>query len=319
VAQQFFGVSTSTRELELIARDAIAEARAVIRSPEVEAAADALTKAAADARIALLSAPLGRLPWAAAAGLAEHLAAWRARLGALDSALAQAEPPSAGFARLRERCEDAALRLATIAEAGDDASLRWIERSQRTLSLHSTPLDVGDALSSSIRGQGGTWVFASATLAVGDDFSHFLRRVGLPDAAGHVLPSPFDYRANARLYLPQGLPPPARADFVEALMRVVWPLVTAAGGGAFLLCTSYRALSLASEWIALRDAPGPVLVQGSGPRHQLLERFREAGDAVLLGTGSFWQGVDVPGPALRLVAIDKLPFAVPGDPLVQAR
>src|SRR5690606_10895014 len=125
------------------------------------------------------------------------------RLGALESALAQAERPSAGFARLRERCENAALRLATIAETGDDASLRWIERSQRTLSLHSTPLDVGDALSSSIEGQGGTWVFASATLAVGDDFSHFLRRIGLPRADGHVLPSPFDYRANARRYLPQ--------------------------------------------------------------------------------------------------------------------
>jgi len=319
VAQQFFGVSASTRELELIARDAIVEARAAYRSPEVEAAADALTKAAADARVALYSAPLGRLPWAAAAVLAEHLDAWRARLDALDAALAHAEPPSAGFARLRERCEDAALRLARIADTDDDEGLRWVERTPRTVSLHSTPLDVGDALASSIDGQGGTWVFASATLAVGDDFSHFLKRVGLPRAAGHVLPSPFDYRRNARLYLPQGLPPPARGDFVDALMGVVWPLVTAAGGGAFLLFTSYRALNLASEWIARRDPPGPVLVQGSGPRHQLLERFREAGDAVLLGTGSFWQGVDVPGRALRLVAIDKLPFAVPGDPLVQAR
>jgi len=319
VAQQFFGVSASSRELELIARDAIAEARAALRSPAVEQAADGLTKAAADARIVLHSAPLGRLPWAAAAGLGAQLDAWRERLAALDAALADAEPPSAGFARLRERCEDAALRVAQIVETHDDAGLRWIERTQRTVSIHSTPLDVGRALSSSIETQGGTWVFASATLAVGDDFAHFLNRVGLPNAAGHVLPSPFDYRRNARLYLPQGLPPPSRGDFIDALMQVVWPLVTAAGGGAFLLFTSYRALHLASEWIALRDAPGPVLVQGSGPRHQLLERFREAGNAVLLGTGSFWQGVDVPGRALRLVAIDKLPFAVPSDPLVQAR
>src|SRR5690606_34674629 len=112
----FFGVGASTRELELIARDAIVEARAAFRSPEVEAAADALMKAAADARVALYSAPLGRLPWAAAAGLTEHLAAWRGRLDALDAALAQADPPSAGFEKLRERCEDVALRLAHIAD-----------------------------------------------------------------------------------------------------------------------------------------------------------------------------------------------------------
>src|SRR5690606_33710109 len=119
-----------------------------------------------------------------------------------------------------------------------------------------TPLDVGDALSAAIESQGGAWIFASATLAVGDDFSHFLRRIGLPGAAAQVLPSPFDYLRNARLYLPQGLPPPARGDFVPALMAAVWPLVEAAGGGAFLLFTSYRALGEAERWIELRRAPG---------------------------------------------------------------
>src|SRR5690606_27648729 len=187
------------------------------------------------------------------------------------------------------------------------------------LSAHWTPLDVGAALAERIESQGGAWVFASATLAVRDDFSHFLKRVGLPRASSHVLPSPFDYRRNARLYLPQGLPEPGRDDYIEALMNVVWPLICAAGGGAFLLFTSYRALHAARAWIELREAPGPVFVQGSGPRSLLLERFREAGNGLLLGTGSFWQGVDVRGRALRLVVIDKLPFAVPSDPLVQAR
>src|SRR5690606_36346554 len=116
---------------------------------------------------------------------------------------------------------------------------------------------------------------ASATLAVRDDFSHFLRRVGLPSADAHVLPSPFDYRRNARLFMPQGLPAPDRSDFVDALMSIVWPLVTAAGGGAFLLFTSYRALHLAQSWIGYRAAPGPVLVQGNGPRSQLLDQFRD--------------------------------------------
>src|SRR5690606_13703109 len=136
----------------------------------------------------------------------------------------------------------AAARLAHIAEADAGSGLRWVERTQRSVSAHWTPLDVGDALSAAIESQGGAWIFASATLAVGADFSHFLRRIGLPGAAAQVLPSPFDYRRNARLYLPQGLPPPARGDFVPALMAAVWPLVEAAGGGAFLLFTSYRAL-----------------------------------------------------------------------------
>src|SRR5690606_8081460 len=274
-------------------------------------------KAAAEARAAGFGEPLGRQR--GLRGEVEgHIGAWRERLAALDAALADAAPTTA-IVRLRERCDGAAERLQRIVGADAAAGLRWIERTQRAVSVHFTPLDVGDALSAAIDGQGGAWVFASATLAVRDDFGHFLRRIGLPDAEAHVLPSPFDYRENARLYLPQGLPPPASEGFVDALMSAVWPLVAAAGGGAFLLFTSYRALGEAERWIERHGAPGPVYVQGSGPRSQLLERFRAAGDGVLLGTGSFWQGVDVQGPALRLVVIDKLPFAVPSDPLVQAR
>jgi ATP-dependent DNA helicase DinG len=163
------------------------------------------------------------------------------------------------------------------------------------------------------------WVFASATLAVEADFSHFVRRIGLRAALESVLPSPFDYERNARIYLPQGLPDPADEDYVEALLATIWPLVEAARGGAFLLFTSYRALQRGERWLEGRAAPGRVLVQGRGSRSELLNQFRADGNAVLLGTGSFWQGVDVRGRALRLVVIDKLPFAVPSDPLVQAR
>lgn len=350
IAQQFFGVSASSRELELLARDAVVEARAAAtRAVDVEVAADALGKAAAEAKLAAFAAPLGRQPWSAGDPLSQHLGAWLTGLRTLAAALHDA-PPTAGLVRLRERCEGLADRLEQIAGAAERAEgaadgasegaedgtsegangaaavdvnpragLRWIERTQRSVSAHWTPLDVGDALAAAIEAQGGAWVFASATLAVGEDFDHFLRRIGLFKAETHVLPSPFDYRRNARLYLPQGLPAPSRSDYVEALMAAVWPLVEAAGGGAFLLFTSYRALGEAQRWIEFRRAPGPVFVQGTGPRSQLLERFREAGNAVLLGTGSFWQGVDVRGPALRLVVIDKLPFAVPSDPLVQAR
>ena len=134
-----------------------------------------------------------------------------------------------------------------------------------------------------------------------------------------MLPSPFDYARNARMYVPQGLPDPADERYVDDLMDSIWPLVEAARGGAFLLFTSYRALNRAEAWLARRAPPGRVLVQGRGARSELLNEFRADGNAILLGTGSFWQGVDVRGPALRLVMIDKLPFAVPSDPLVQAR
>jgi ATP-dependent DNA helicase DinG len=162
-------------------------------------------------------------------------------------------------------------------------------------------------------------VFTSATLAVGEDFSHFLGRIGVKGALTGTLPSPFDYVTNARLFVPQGLPDPSDESYVESLLATVWPLVEAARGGAFLLFTSYRALQRAESWLERQIAPGPVLVQGRGSRSDLLNQFRADGNAVLLGTGSFWQGVDVRGQALRFVMIDKLPFAVPSDPLVQAR
>jgi ATP-dependent DNA helicase DinG len=185
--------------------------------------------------------------------------------------------------------------------------------------VHWTPLDIGAALAARIEAQRGVWVFASATLAIGDDFSHFLGRIGLQAPLTGVLPSPFDYERNARVYLPQGLPDPSDDSYVDTLLAATWPLVEAARGGAFLLFTSYRALQRAEQWLAGRATPGRVLVQGRGSRSELLNLFRADGNAILLGTGSFWQGVDVRGRALRLVMIDKLPFAVPSDPLIQAR
>ena len=144
------------------------------------------------------------------------------------------------------------------------------------------------------------------------NFSHFLKRIGLRAALTGVLPSPFDYERNARIYLPQGLPDPGDDLHLETLLAAIWPLVEAARGGAFLLFTSYRALQRAPErWLEGRQSPGRVLVQGRGSRSELLNQFRADGNAILLGTGSFWQGVDVHGEALRLVIINKLPFALP--------
>jgi ATP-dependent DNA helicase DinG len=319
IAQQFFGIAVTSRQLELLLRDILVEARAAHVTDTLEPVVGAATRALMDARVRGPTSA-GRVPWSAAAdALHDALRGLCAELRNLTEALATLGAGAPGLERCRERSADAAARLETLATADDDDGLRWLDFGDGGFGAHWTPLDIGANLAQRIDAQGGTWVFTSATLAVGADFGHFLSRVGVRAAITGVLPSPFDYARNARLYVPQGLPEPSAAEHVPALMEQVWPLVEATGGGAFLLFTSYRALRAAEAWLASRAAPGPVLVQGAGARSQLLEKFRAAGNAVLLGTGSFWQGVDVRGPALRLVVIDKLPFAAPDDPLVQAR
>jgi ATP-dependent DNA helicase DinG len=319
VAQQFFGLSLGTRELEALARDALAESVNAGLTAELAPYLRELERSVREMRLAA-GLETGRIPWIAApAALRDALLLAAKPLEALAGVLEEAEDASTGLAQCAARCRDGVARLRAIAGADPEEGLRWFELSAGSAAAHWTPLDIGAALASRIEAQGGTWIFASATLAVGEDFGHFVGRIGLSAPRTAVLPSPFDYAANARLYIPQGLPDPSDSGYVEHLLEVTWPLVEAAGGGAFLLFTSYRALNRAEEWIARRAAPGRVLVQGRGSRSELLNEFRSDGNAVLLGTGSFWQGVDVRGPALRFVMIDKLPFAAPSDPLIQAR
>jgi len=320
VAQQFFGLSASTREIESLLRDLNIEARGVGVAGEVEQAASDVARAVLDLRRCSTSVPPGRTPWAAApAALRDALPEVRRALETLREAVDGFADASAALANCAQRCADAAARVRFIAAADPDDGLRWFDFSTGAVAAHWTPFDVGAALAARIEAQGGAWVFASATLAVGEDFSHFLRRVGVDAQITRVLASPFDYERNARLYVPEALPDPSDESYVEELMGAVWPLIDAAGGGAFLLFTSYRALNRAETWLQRCATPGRVLVQGRGSRSELLNEFRRDGNAILLGTSSFWQGVDVRGPALRLVVIDKLPFASPGDPLVQAR
>ena len=319
VAQQFFGWSVSTRELESLLRDTFAEARAAGVLAPVDSELSAVGRAIVALRAAA-ARPEGRTPWIAApAALRDALPEAAESLEALGAALEGLAETSAGVRNCLERCVASAARLREITIVDPSDGLRWFDLTVGGVAVHWTPLDVGAALAARIDAQSGVWVFTSATLAVGEDFSHFLKRIGLRAALTGVLPSPFDYERNARIYLPQGLPDPGDELHLETLLAAIWPLVEAARGGAFLLFTSYRALQRAERWLEGRQSPGRVLVQGRGSRSELLNQFRADGNAILLGTGSFWQGVDVRGRALRLVMIDKLPFAVPSDPLVQAR
>lgn len=194
--------------------------------------------------------------------------------------------------------------------------VRFTEHSLRNRALVARPLDVAPLFQQAVRDLPA--VFTSATLAIGRSCSHFRRRLGLANAQEFIADSPFDYARQCRLYLPTDLPDVSDPDFTRAATQRLMELITASQGGAFVLCTSNRMVDLLRT--TLRQAtPLRVLVQGSAPRSHLVEQFKEDGDAVLIATMSFWRGVDVPGRALRLVAIDRLPFAAPTDPMVEAR
>jgi ATP-dependent DNA helicase DinG len=324
IAAQFLGYSVSTRQLSAIVKDAQGE---LLLAHQMGGGVDAALTGL-DAQVASVVA--------ATAGVDSRIdhAQWPERLiealnglAARTSELADALAPIAGegqgaFARLRERLEESSVRLHALTAEEADGGVRWAETSARSVSCHYAPVDVATQLAALLEAQSCAWVLTSATLAVGEDFSHYKRRSGLARARSIRFESPFDFANQALLYLPKGLGDPGAPGHTRAVVRAALPVLEASGGRAFLLFTSHRALREAAEELLVEwgnEPPVPVLVQGDGSRDHLLRRFREAGNAVLLGTGSFWEGVDVKGTALSVVIIDKLPFAAPDDPLLKAR
>lgn len=208
------------------------------------------------------------------------------------------------------------------AEVADD-KVRWLEIFHHSLQLNITPLSIAEIFEKQIGGTARAWIFTSATLAVKQDFSHYQSEMGLLKARTACWDSPFDYGKQALLYVPQGLPEPNSEGYTEAVIQAALPLIEASRGRAFLLFTSLRAMQRAYDILVAefdrRQLRYPLMMQGEGSRNELLSRFREHGNAVLLGSQSFWEGVDVRGEALSLVVIDKLPFAPPDDPVLAAR
>lgn len=205
---------------------------------------------------------------------------------------------------------------------GDRQLVRWVEAGLHHVRLHAAPLSVAEAFSR-YRQPGQSWVFTSATLSVQGDFSHFTSRLGMDHARTMSLASPFEYENQAMLYVPKHLPTPQSADFQSAFVASLLPLIVASQGHALVLCTTLRAVENIAALIAdALDEQGlswPVMRQGNGTRRDLLERFRTTEHAILVGSASFWEGIDVQGEQLTLVAIDKLPFAPPDDPVLDAR
>lgn len=321
VGGHFFGLSLTSRQLRELAGDTVAEQLG--DAPDfvaVRERAERLDKTVADLRLALGGAPR-RAPWAEVADCTEVCSAIEElaeALKLLNESLKEAAERGKGLANCLRRGEELGERLECLLGFGGEDHVRWFETHIRSFSLNLTPLEIAPALRARMASYQSAWVFTSATLAVGDRFEHFAGRLGLDDARTLRLESPFNFARNALLYHPTGLPDPASPNYTQAMIEAALPVLAASRGRAFLLFTSYRALHEAATSLQGRIA-FPLLLQGSLPKGELLARFRALGNAVLLGTASFWEGVDVRGEALSCVVIDKLPFASPGDPVLQAR
>ena len=325
-ATLFFGESTSTAQLVTLAHDTIIEAAAGARdSRELPEAAHALEKAARDLRL-VFREENGRMPL-------RVVERNRGFHGALDDALHRLDELCNELGKQGERseglqrCHERALALAERAERWrsgvDGERVKWVELLTHSLHLNSTPLSVAEVFAKQVQGHAKAWVFTSATLSVARDFQHYCGALGLGDAQTQSWESPFLYDLQALLYVPAKMPEPNTPEYTRAVIEAALPLIEASGGRAFLLFTSLRAMreghDLLQEALQRRMLDYPVLMQGQGSRTELLDRFRKLGNAVLIGSQSFWEGVDVKGEALSLVVIDKLPFSAPDDPVLAAR
>ncbi|HUQ11422.1 MAG TPA: ATP-dependent DNA helicase [Steroidobacteraceae bacterium] len=321
LATQFFGVRVGSRQVEHALRDtrlelALLAPGSTLLAVELGAVEKAMAALAEELRRS------ARPDWLAAdSPFADATQDLVNSLRALAAELTE-QGGGAGIAQCTARASELAARFDSVLHAEDNEGARSVELTQRGFILSLLPFDVAGRFAQMAGSSKAAWIFTSATLSVGEDFTHFTSRLGLGEAETLAIPSPFDFETQALLYLPPGLPDPASGAHTQAVVDLAAPLIESSAGGAFLLFTSHRALQRAADllrgrWAELGDFP--LLVQGEAPREQLLRRFRESGNAVLLGTSSFWEGVDVKGDALRLVIIEKLPFASPDDALTKAR
>lgn len=351
-ATLFFGDTLSTAQILELASDSVAEGLGHARDAvEWVKLGSTLERAARDVRLAFKEDSV-RLSLAQLAGdhpLFAALDVLETELNALAAALAaqaeRAESIGACLRRARELQDllKGWMALPTSGEsnvnsgsapsspanatkqASDDPNekVRWIEVFSHTVQLHETPLSVAPIFAKQRAGVPRAWIFTSATLSVRGDFTHYAAQMGLSSTRSMTLPSPFDYSSQGLLYVPRNLPQPSSPTFTDAVFDAALPAIESSGGGVFMLCTTLRAVDrIAAKLRDVIEARGwntPLLVQGDASRTELLDRFRAFGNAILVGSQSFWEGVDVRGDALSLVVIDKLPFAPPDDPVLSAR
>lgn len=335
-ASLFFGETLSTTLLLDLARDTRIEAAAGAKDfAPLPKACDELDKAARDLRLVFKKE--GRMPAIATESFKEFAPALKTlgeKLAQLSGLLEKQAERSEGLENCWQRAQALSQQLKqwqglplspspSPTEGEGNGFVRWLEVFHHSLQLNTTPLSIAEIFEKQIGGSARAWIFTSATLAVKQNFSLYQTEMGLLNAKTACWDSPFDYAEHALLYVPTGLPEPNSEGYTEAVVQAALPLIEASKGRAFLLFTSLRAMQRAHEILTAEfDRKGltyPLMLQGEGSRSELLSRFRDHGNAVLLGSQSFWEGVDVRGEALSLVIIDKLPFAPPDDPVLAAR
>lgn len=321
IASQYFGQQLTSRQLLDLAKDISIAYRTEVRDMEqLQKAADRLTQSTLDLRILLgdlnlkgnLRDAINHPTIAKAIVLMED--ALTLCYDVAKVALGRSTMLDAAF----ERVTTYQNRLARLKDVTVTGYSYWYECSQRHFILALTPLSVADKFKELMADKAGSWIFTSATLAVNNDMRYFTHRLGLEDAQSLILSSPFDYSHQALLCVPRYLPEPNRAGISTQLVKMLLPIIEANRGRCFFLCTSYQMMRELSEGFREKTTL-PVLVQGETSKAKLLHEFAKAGNALLVATSSFWEGVDVRGDALSCVIIDKLPFTAPDDPLLKAR
>ena len=320
VATRFFGLEVTSGQLHELVRDTGAAMKAdAPDTPDLGTLAAEL-EAAARETADTFARTVQRVEWASMPREPrERIATLEVALAALAEALDTVSVRGPSIDAVAARARDLVQRLARI--GGDPAEpgyARWAEARTRGFAAHLAPLDTAPILAERVAGADRAWILTSATLSVAGSLEHFAARVGMADASLRIFDGSFDYRVQTRCYLPPGMPEPSRPGYDEAVAEVAVSVLAASRGRAFLLFTSHRALHAARRALDGR-VPWPLFTQGECPRGELLDRFVATPESVLLGTQSFWEGVDIRGDALSLVLIDKLPFAPPNDPLLAAR
>lgn len=333
-ATLFFGETVSTSQVLELCRDVLAEGLAHARDgADWAKVVSTVERAARDLRLAFPE-DIIRLSVGQIAASSPFFPALEKLKGELDDMIAVLEQ-QAERAETIEQCRARAIEISkrfnawTAAAAPgenvepDQERVLWVEAFTSSLQLHQTPLSIAPIFSKQREGVPRAWIFTSATLAVKNDFNHYSSQMGLWNEPAQSWPSPFDYERQGILYVPQGLPEPNSFGYTDAVIDAALPVIEASRGRAFLLCTTLRAVNRAAERLReefeKRKLSFPLMVQGEAGRTELLDRFRKNGNAVLIGSQSFWEGVDVRGDALSLVVIDKLPFSPPDDPVLAAR
>ena len=323
-ASLFFGESISTGQLLDLARDAKVEAIQAARDfVELPNAIAAMEKAARDLRLTIMEDNT-RLSLAAIkknACFSDALDNLLENLTTMARLLENQAERSEGLENCWQRTTN---HLYLIQRWRDETEMqghvRWIEIYNQALQLNATPLSIAEIFQKQMNTSPRAWIFTSATLSVKRDFTHYNEEMGLVIAQTACWESPFNFAEQALLYVPVGLPEPQHRTYTDQVVQAALPVLRASRGRAFFLCTSLRAMQRVYELLlAAEEFAFPLLLQGQGSRSYMLERFRELSNAILIGSQSFWEGVDVRGEALSLVIIDKLPFAPPDDPVLAAR